>query len=64
MKPVIGIFATLNDAKRAVEDLRRNGIADYPNEYSQKSFHDGYERGLEYGGGGWPENVQPSKKAS
>jgi hypothetical protein len=34
MKPVIGIFATLNDAKRAVEDLRRNGIADYPNEYS------------------------------
>lgn len=52
MNPVIGIFATLNDAKRAVEDLRRNGIADYPNEYSQKSFHDGYERGLEYGGGG------------
>jgi hypothetical protein len=64
MKPVKGIFATLNDAKRAVEDLRRNGIAYYRNEYSQKSFHDGYERGLKYGGGERPENVQPSKKAS
>jgi hypothetical protein len=36
----------------------------YPNEYSQKPFHDGYERGLQYGGGERAETVQPSKKAS
>ncbi|HEY3306610.1 MAG TPA: hypothetical protein VGL70_24070 [Candidatus Binatia bacterium] len=36
----------------------------YPDDYSQESFHDGYERGRQYCERERGENVQPSKRAS
>ncbi len=36
----------------------------YPGEYSKKSFYEGYERGLQYGGGERAESAQTAKKAS
>ncbi|MGH7770165.1 MAG: hypothetical protein ACREQP_22160 [Candidatus Binatia bacterium] len=40
--------------------LRKN----YPNEYSQESFHDGYERGRQYCDERGENDIQPSKRAS
>jgi hypothetical protein len=49
---------------RPYESVLGRLLKKYPGEYSQKSFHDGYERGRQYCEGGRGENVQPSKRAS
>lgn len=49
---------------RSYESVLGNLWKNYPREYSQKAFHDGYERGLQYCGGERTVKAEPSKKAS